>query len=75
MSRYVLKNKDTGDVLFVVVFTLLAKDQVDRDEVKKAESVQQSTNASADDLKQEKKSISSQAIEDPDDGVDRLVNG
>ena len=27
--RYVLKDIDTGDVLFVVVFTLLPKDQVD----------------------------------------------
>ncbi|KAL8779647.1 MAG: hypothetical protein Q9213_006838 [Squamulea squamosa] len=32
--RYVLKDKDTGEVLFVVVFTLLPKDQVDKDETK-----------------------------------------
>lgn len=70
MYRYVLKNKDTGDVLFVVVFTLLAKDQVDGDEVRKVEGGQQSTHASADDLKQEKKNRSEKEIEDPDDGVD-----
>ena len=28
--RYVLKNKDTGEVFFVVVFTLLPRDAVDR---------------------------------------------
>ncbi|KAL8748464.1 MAG: hypothetical protein Q9184_007287, partial [Pyrenodesmia sp. 2 TL-2023] len=28
-KRYVLKNKDTGEVLFVVVFTLLPKEQVE----------------------------------------------
>ena len=55
-----LKNKDTGDVLFVVVFTLLSKDEVDEDEVKKAESVQQ---GKGEERKQEK-------IEDPDDSVD-----
>lgn len=60
MTRYVLKNKDTGDVLFVVVFTLLSKDKVDEDKVKKAESVQQ---GKGEEMKQEK-------IEDPDDGVD-----
>ena len=70
MSRYVLKNRDTGDVLFVVVFTLLAKDQVDGDEVRKVEGGQQSNHASADGLKQEKKNRSEKEIEDPDDGVD-----
>ncbi|KAL8725687.1 MAG: hypothetical protein Q9166_007201 [cf. Caloplaca sp. 2 TL-2023] len=30
--RYVLKNKDTGEVFFVVVFTLLPIEQVDKDE-------------------------------------------
>ena len=60
MTRYVLKNKDTGDVLFVVVFTLLSKDKVDEDKVKKAESVQQ---GKGEQMKQEK-------IEDPDDSVD-----
>ncbi|KAL8700631.1 MAG: hypothetical protein Q9201_005348 [Fulgogasparrea decipioides] len=29
--RYVLKDKDTGEVLFVVVFTLLPKEQVDKE--------------------------------------------
>lgn len=70
MSRYVLKNKDTGDVLFVVVFTLLAKDQVDSDEVRKVEGVQQSTHITADGMKQGKKNRSEKEIEDPDDGVD-----
>ena len=60
MARYVLKNKDTGDVLFVVVFNLLSKDKVDEDQVKKAESVQQ---GKGEEAKQEK-------IEDPDDSVD-----
>lgn len=70
MSRYVLKNKDTADVLFVVVFTLLAKDQVDEDEVRKVEGGQQSTHESGDDLKQGKKNISAKDMEDPDEGVD-----
>lgn len=30
--RYVLKDKDTGEVLFVVVFTLLPKEQVDKED-------------------------------------------
>ena len=30
--RYVMKNKDTGDVLFVVVFTLIPKEDVEREE-------------------------------------------
>ncbi|KAL8799804.1 MAG: hypothetical protein Q9200_007442 [Gallowayella weberi] len=30
--RYVLKDKDTGEILFVVVFTLLPKDQLNDDE-------------------------------------------
>lgn len=37
---YVLKNKDTGDVLFVVVFTLLKKDELDKEEVQNAEKNQ-----------------------------------
>lgn len=32
--RYVLKDKDTGEVLFVVVFTLLPKEQVEEEEAK-----------------------------------------
>ena len=55
-----LKNKDTGDVLLVVVFTLLSKDKVDEEEVKKAESVQQ---GKGEGTKEEK-------IEDPDNSVD-----
>ena len=35
-----MKNKDTGDVLFVVVFTLLKKEDVDKVEVEKAEETQ-----------------------------------
>ncbi|KAL8736322.1 MAG: hypothetical protein Q9181_002500 [Wetmoreana brouardii] len=30
--RYVLKDKDTGEVLFVVVFTLLPKEQIDKED-------------------------------------------
>ena len=60
MTRYVLKNKDTGDVLFVVVFTLLSKEKVDEDKVKEAESVQQG----------KLKAKEQEKIEDPDDSVD-----
>lgn len=34
--RYVLKNKDTGDVLFVVVFTLLHREDVEKEEAEAA---------------------------------------
>ena len=30
--RYVLKNKETGDVFFVVVFTLVLKEDVEKEE-------------------------------------------
>jgi hypothetical protein len=30
--RYTLKNKETGDVYFVVVFTLLLKEDVEKEE-------------------------------------------
>ena len=30
--RYVMKNKDTGDVLFVVVFTLVPREEAERGE-------------------------------------------
>lgn len=33
-SRYVLKNKDTNEVLLVVVFTLLHKEVVENEEAK-----------------------------------------
>ncbi len=36
--RYVLKNKETDEVYFVVVFTLLHKDDVDEGEVKGLEA-------------------------------------
>lgn len=32
-SRYVLKNRDTGDVLFVVVFTLVPKEDVEENDL------------------------------------------
>lgn len=35
--RYVLKDKDTGDVYFVVVFTLLLKEDVEKEEAEKAQ--------------------------------------
>ncbi|KAL8773241.1 MAG: hypothetical protein Q9209_001919 [Squamulea sp. 1 TL-2023] len=47
--RYVLKDKDTGEVLFVVIFTLLPKDQLDKDEIKTA-LPGKSDEASSDDL-------------------------
>ncbi len=30
--RYVLKNRDTGEIYFVVVFTMLSKDEVEDEE-------------------------------------------
>ena len=35
--RYVLKNKDTGDVFFVVVFTLVLKEDVEKAEQEEEE--------------------------------------
>jgi hypothetical protein len=32
IRRYTLKNQKTGDVFFVVVFTLVPKDQVDKED-------------------------------------------
>ena len=60
-----LKNKDTGDVLFVVVISLLSKGKVDEEEVKKAESVQQPMKTS-----DEKAEQPTDKIEEPDDSVD-----
>ena len=54
--RYVLKNKDTGDVLFVVVFTLVKKEDVDKDEVKKAEEAQEAAASKGDVAQEENKS-------------------
>lgn len=70
MSRYVLKNKDTGAVLFVVVFTLLSKDKIDGDEVKKAESVQLVAQGKGEEMKQEIPNKAKDEIEAPDDSVD-----
>lgn len=53
LHRYVLKNKDTSDVLFVVVFTLLPKDQMDQEEVQRAEKMHQAVEAKADQAKTE----------------------
>lgn len=53
VHRYVLKNKDTGDVLFVVVFTLLQKDKMDQEEVQRAEKTQQAAEAKAEQAKTE----------------------
>ena len=36
-SRYVMKNTTTNEVLFVVVFTLLHKEDVDKEEAEGAE--------------------------------------
>ncbi|KAL8917383.1 MAG: hypothetical protein Q9172_005885 [Xanthocarpia lactea] len=46
--RYVLKDKDTGEVFFVVVFTLLSKGQVDKDETKTPQVSMSNTNSSDD---------------------------
>ena len=35
--RYVLKNKETGDVYFVVVFTLLLREDVEKEEAEEAQ--------------------------------------
>ncbi len=53
VHRYVLRNKDTGDVLFVVVFTLLQKDKMDQEEVTSAEKTQQAAGAKAEQAKTE----------------------
>lgn len=34
--RYVMKNKDTGEVLFVVVFRLLHREEVEREDLEAA---------------------------------------
>ena len=46
-------------MLFVVIFTLLAKDKIDQDEVKKAENTQQPMQGKNEDT-----------TGDPDEGVD-----
>ncbi|KAI4110128.1 MAG: hypothetical protein L6R37_000021 [Teloschistes peruensis] len=49
--RYVLKDKDTGEVLFVVVFTLLPKEQVDKeDDAISANTTAKNFEPQADDL-------------------------
>ena len=40
--RYVLKNKDTGEVLFVVVFSLLKKADFEKEEAEAAAAAQPS---------------------------------
>ena len=35
--RYVLKNQETGDVYFVVVFTMLLREDVEKEEAKEAQ--------------------------------------
>ena len=39
-SRYVLKNRDTGDVFFVVVFTLVPKEDTERKDAKEKTSAE-----------------------------------
>lgn len=39
-SRYVLKNRDTGDVFFVVVFTLVPKEDTEKKDAKEKTSVE-----------------------------------
>ena len=39
-SRYVLKNRDTGDVFFVVVFTLVPKEDTEGKDAKEKTSVE-----------------------------------
>ncbi|KAL8775736.1 MAG: hypothetical protein Q9194_003685 [Teloschistes cf. exilis] len=51
ISLYVLKDKDTGEVLFVVVFTLLPKEQVDNeDNAMSANTTAKNFEPQADDL-------------------------
>lgn len=71
MHRYVLKNKDTGDVLFVVVFTLLQKDKMDPKEVQAAEKIQQAAGAKAGQTEPEGESSKEGGFEGGgDDDVD-----
>jgi hypothetical protein len=71
VHRYVLRNKDTGDVLFVVVFTLLQKDKMDQEEVKSAEKTQQAAEAKAEQAKTEGESRKEAGFEGGgDDDVD-----
>lgn len=55
--RYVLKDKDTGEVLFVVVFTLLPKEQVEVEEeaADKSKETKESDPSSHADLEFEPK--------------------
>ena len=49
--RYVLKNKETGDVLFVVVFSLVKKSEIEKEEHPKEEHFKEDTpQTSADDV-------------------------
>lgn len=69
--RYVLKNKDTGDVLFVVVFTLLKKDEMEKKEVQAAEKTQQVAGEKGEEAKKEGESMKERAFEGGgDDDVD-----
>jgi len=71
VHRYVLKNKDTGDVLFVVVFTLLQKDKMDQEDVQKAEKTQQATGEKAEQTKTEGEGLKEGGFEGGgDDDVD-----
>lgn len=45
--RYVLKNKDTNEVYFVVVFTLLHKDDVDEGDAKAVEAKEEGMDGKA----------------------------
>ena len=67
-----LKNKDTGDVLFVVVFTLLKKDEMDEGEVQAAEKTQQAAGEKAEEAKKEMESLKEARFEGGggDDDVD-----
>ena len=70
LGRYILKNKDTGDVLFVVVFTLLSKDKVDEEEVKRAETAQKPGHGTSQETGQKTASQRQNNIETADDVVD-----
>lgn len=48
MARYVLKDKDTGEVLFVVAFTLLPKDLDDEGGAKSSEPGKSNASSSND---------------------------
>ena len=55
--RYVLKNKDSGDIFFVVVFTLVLKEDLEKEEAAKG--------SKGEDNRSEKREQSSKGESEP----------